>query len=72
MHGSVPITAASALTAVLNAIDIAPSVAVGIAFLPSALEAIFGDGPADGAVFLTLGIFGGWDGKASHSGGSPA
>ncbi len=50
-------TDAPAFIAVLNAVDIALSAAVRIAFLPSAVDAIFEDRPADKAVFLTLGIF---------------
>ena len=56
----------------LNSIDIALSVAVCIAFLPSALEAVFQDRPADKAVFLTLGIFCGWEGNSLRSGWSMA
>ena len=66
------LTDAPALIAVLNSIDIALSVAVCIAFLPSALDAVFQDGPADKAVFLTLGIFCGWEGNAIRSGWSMA
>jgi hypothetical protein len=66
------VTDAPALIAVLNSVDIALSVAVCIAFLPSALDAIFRDGPADKAVFLTLGIFCGWEGNSLRSGWSLA
>jgi hypothetical protein len=66
------LTDAPPLIAVLNSVDIALSVAVCIAFLPSALEAIFDDRPADKAVFLTLGIFCGWEGNALRAGWSMA
>ena len=65
-------TDAAPLIAVLNSVDIALSVAVCIAFLPSACDAMFGRGPADKAVFLTLGIFCGWEGNALRSGWSMA
>ena len=65
-------TDAPALIAVLNSVDIALSVAVCVAFLPSAADAIFGDQPADKAVFLTLGIFCGWEGNSLRSGWSMA
>ena len=66
------LTDAPALIAVLNSVDIALSVAVCIAFLPSAADAIFADRPADKAVFLTLGIFCGWEGQSLRSGWSMA
>ena len=65
-------TEASALIAALNSIDIALSVAVCIAFLPSALDSVFRPGPADKAIFLTLGIFCGWVGNSLRSGWSMA
>lgn len=65
-------TDAPPLIAVLNSVDIALSVAVCIAFLPSAIDAIFEDRPADKAVFLTLGIFCGWEGNALRSAWSTA
>ncbi|RYB02111.1 hypothetical protein [Lichenibacterium ramalinae] len=53
-------TDAPPLIAVLRSVDIALSVAVCIAFLPSPVEAVFQEQPADKTVFLTLGIFCGW------------
>ena len=66
------LTDAPALIAVLNSIDISLSVAVCIAFLPSASDAIFTDRPADKAIFLTLGVFCGWEGNSLRSGWSMA
>jgi len=65
-------TDAPPLIALLNSVDIALSVAVCIAFLPSVLEAVFSDEPADKAVFLTLGVFCGWEGNSLRSAWSMA
>ncbi len=65
-------TDAVPLIAVLNSVDISLSVAVCIAFLPSALDAVFQERPADKAVFLTLGVFCGWEGNSLRSGWSLA
>ncbi len=60
-------TEARDLIGVLNPIDIALSVAVCIAFLPSLIDGIWGDLPVDSAVFMVAGIFLAWDANAMRS-----
>ena len=51
------LTDAPPLIAVLNSVDIALSVAVCIAFLPSLVDGIWGDRPVDSALFMVAGVF---------------
>ena len=60
-------TEAHDLIGILNPIDIALSVAVCIAFLPSLVDTIWGSRPIDSAAFMVAGVFLGWESNALRS-----
>lgn len=55
------------IIAIENPVDIALSVAVCIAFLPSVIDAVWGPKPVDSAAFMVAGVFLAWESNALRS-----